>query len=163
MQQRPSSGAPPSKGPSQSPPRDAVRAGFSLSTHHVFSALVVLLVLVLQFLAPRLPHELLRFAPYKASWEATHPAVSYSNPLYKAPPVCPRPSHQPIHRPGTFNKKINRDTARSMALADQAKRVADEFGFGPDAVNKAVKEFIREMGESLATCIVSSCAWPDRT
>jgi hypothetical protein len=33
-----------------------------------------------------------------------------------------------------------------MALAEQARRVAGEFDFGPDAVNKAVKEFIREMG-----------------
>jgi hexokinase len=33
-----------------------------------------------------------------------------------------------------------------MALAEQAKRVAAEFDFGDDAVKKAVKEFIREMG-----------------
>jgi hexokinase len=33
-----------------------------------------------------------------------------------------------------------------MALAEQAKRVAAEFDFGDDAVNKAVKEFRREMG-----------------
>jgi hexokinase len=33
-----------------------------------------------------------------------------------------------------------------MALADQAKRVAAEFDFSDDAVSKAVKEFIREMG-----------------
>ncbi|KAJ4356089.1 glucokinase [Didymosphaeria variabile] len=36
-----------------------------------------------------------------------------------------------------------------MALAEQAKRVADEFNFGSDAVNKAVHEFIREMDEGL--------------
>jgi hexokinase len=33
-----------------------------------------------------------------------------------------------------------------MALAEQAKRVAAEFDFGDDAVNKAVEEFRREMG-----------------
>jgi hexokinase len=33
-----------------------------------------------------------------------------------------------------------------MALADTAKRVAAEFDFNDDAVSKAVKEFIREMG-----------------
>ncbi|KAJ4335220.1 glucokinase [Didymella glomerata] len=36
-----------------------------------------------------------------------------------------------------------------MALADQAKRVAAEFEFSDDGVNKAVKEFIREMDEGL--------------
>jgi hexokinase len=38
-----------------------------------------------------------------------------------------------------------------MTLADQAKRVAAEFNFGKDAVNKAVKEFIREMGRIKGT------------
>jgi hypothetical protein len=33
-----------------------------------------------------------------------------------------------------------------MALAEQAKRVAAEFDFSNDGLNKAVKEFIREMG-----------------
>jgi hexokinase len=33
-----------------------------------------------------------------------------------------------------------------MTLAEQAKRVAAEFDFDDNAVNKAVKEFIREMG-----------------
>ena len=33
-----------------------------------------------------------------------------------------------------------------MVLAEQAKRVAAEFDYSPDAVNKAVLEFIREMG-----------------
>jgi hexokinase len=39
-----------------------------------------------------------------------------------------------------------------MALADQAKRVAAEFAFEKDAVNKAVKEFIREMGANRSIC-----------
>ncbi|KAF1966247.1 hypothetical protein BU23DRAFT_560411 [Bimuria novae-zelandiae CBS 107.79] len=126
----------------------AGHAGFSSSTHHrVFlSALVVVLVLVFQLLAPRLPRELLRFTANQDAWD---PAISFrEHPLYKEPPVCPRPLH-PVARTGTFNKRINRDTARSMALAEQAKRVADEFNFGPDAVNKAVNEFIREMDEGL--------------
>lgn len=33
-----------------------------------------------------------------------------------------------------------------MSLAEEAKRVAAEFDFGPSDVRKAVKEFIREMG-----------------
>jgi hexokinase len=36
-----------------------------------------------------------------------------------------------------------------MTLAEQAKRVAAEFDFDDNAVNKAVKEFIREMDEGL--------------
>ncbi|KAF3008799.1 glucokinase [Curvularia kusanoi] len=36
-----------------------------------------------------------------------------------------------------------------MALAEQAKRVAAEFDFTDDGLNKAVKEFIREMDEGL--------------
>jgi hexokinase len=41
-----------------------------------------------------------------------------------------------------------------MALAEQAQRVAAEFDYSPDAVNKAVREFIREMGEScLCLCL----------
>lgn len=139
---------------SPGPRQGAVRANFSLSTHHVFSALVVLLlVLVLQFLAPRLPHELLRLTPPKDARDPILSAFSpreHPLPLHREPPVCPRPSQPPASL-GTFNKRINRDTARSMALAEQAKRVADEFSWGPDAVNKAVKEFIREMGTS-RTC-----------
>jgi hexokinase len=38
-----------------------------------------------------------------------------------------------------------------MTLADQAKRVAAEFDFDDNAVNKAVKEFIREMGRHMNT------------
>lgn len=146
---RPSAAADPTAGRSDqspSPRPGAVRAEFSLSTHRVFSALVVVLVLVLQFLAPRLPHELLRLTP---THDAHDPTVSAcyprEHPLHSEPPVCPRPSPRPAPA-GTFNQRISRDTARSMALAQQAKRVADEFSFGPDAVNRAVKEFIREMG-----------------
>jgi hexokinase len=34
-----------------------------------------------------------------------------------------------------------------MALLEKAKRVAAQFDFTPDDVRRAVKEFIREMGE----------------
>jgi len=37
-----------------------------------------------------------------------------------------------------------------MALVDAAKRVAAEFEYSPDDVRKGVKEFIREMGSSIA-------------
>lgn len=114
-----------------------------LSPHHVFGGLVLVLVLVLQLLvAPHLPHEILRFFITTPRWHVTSPADSlHATALYKSPPVCPKPKPK-IDFAGTFNT----DTVRSMALAEQAKRVAAEFDFGPDAVNKAVKEFIREMG-----------------
>jgi hexokinase len=106
---------------------------------------VLVLVLVLQLLvAPHLPHEILRFFTSTTThhWHVTSPADSpHATALYKSPPVCPKPTPK-IEFAGTFNT----DTVRSMALAEQAKRVAAEFDFGPDAVNKAVKEFIREMG-----------------
>jgi len=122
--------------------RDTARAGFALSTHHVLSALVLLFSAVL--LAPRLPHELLRFFSANDHRHATSPAASSRQPaFYKEPLVCPKPSIR-TNSAITFNT----DTERSMALAEQARRVAAEFDFGPDAVNKAVKEFIREMGMS---------------
>ncbi|KAF1991556.1 hypothetical protein K402DRAFT_388953 [Aulographum hederae CBS 113979] len=40
-------------------------------------------------------------------------------------------------------------TERSMALSDEAKKVADAFEFGDEAVRKAVTEFIRQMDEGL--------------
>ncbi len=36
-----------------------------------------------------------------------------------------------------------------MALAEEVKRMAAEFKYPADAVNKGVKEFIKQMGEGL--------------
>lgn len=132
-----------SPSPSQRPkPARRVAARLSAPPHPVLSGLVVLLVFALQLLAPRLPHEIVRFLTTKQHWHVTSPAApSGPSALLKQPPVCPRPSHS-VEFAGTFYT----DTERSMALAEQARRVAAEFDFGPDAVNKAVREFIREMG-----------------
>lgn len=120
------------------------RSRSALSSHHIFSGLVLVLVVVLQLLAPRLPLDIVRFFTTKQHWHVTSPAVSLrESPFFNDPAVCPKSSHK-VEIAGTFNK----DTERSMALAEQAKRVAAEFDFGPDAVNKAVHEFIREMGTS---------------
>jgi hexokinase len=130
---------------------DTVGVRSVLSPHHVFGGLLVLLVLVVQLLvAPHLPHDILRFFfTTKQQWHPRSPAPSLHEPiLYKAPPVCSKPA-QKVDFAGTFNT----NTARSMALAEQAKRVAAEFDFAPDAVNKAVKEFIREMGVLDKTCL----------
>ena len=126
-----------------------------MSTHGVFSVLVVLLVLAAQLLAPRLPHELLRFFKTTEHWRITSPDITPHDPvLFKNPPVCPKPQ-QHIEFKGTFYKKHK----TSMALAEQAKRVAAEFDFDSDHVNKAVKEFIREMGMFGRRC--SAIEWGD--
>ncbi|KAF2465965.1 uncharacterized protein BDR25DRAFT_294582 [Lindgomyces ingoldianus] len=117
----------------------------SLSTHHLFGVVIVLLVLTVQLLVPRLPHEILQYFSPKQHWRVTSPSVPLHSPtLHKSPPTCPRPP-QHVEFAGTFNT----DTERSMALAEQAKRVAAEFEFGQEDVRKAVKEFIREMNEGL--------------
>lgn len=131
-----------SRPPRSSSPRRRNPVHSALSTHFVLSIALAVLVLAVQFLAPHLPHELLHFFSTQQHWRVTSPDITLRNPvLLKEPPICPKPQ-QHIEFAGTFNK----DTERSMALAEQAKRVAAEFEFAADDVRKAVKEFIREMG-----------------
>lgn len=101
----------------------------------LLSVVVALLALVFYPQAPHFPREFLRF------FNDESPDITLRNPvLFAAPPTCPKPEKQ------STSNTFYTDTERSMALADQAKRVAAEFDFGPDNVRKAVKEFIREMG-----------------
>ncbi|CAO2651278.1 Nn.00g095750.m01.CDS01 [Neocucurbitaria sp. VM-36] len=132
------------------PPNSTLRrretAHFPLATHTIVSVVVVLLALIVQFFAPHFPHAVLQFFTQDQHWRVSSPGITLRNPVLfqEDPPVCPKPEQQ-VEFVGTFNTRPE----RSMALADQAKRVAAEFEFGPDAVNKAVKEFIREMDEGL--------------
>ncbi|KAF2712531.1 hypothetical protein K504DRAFT_464619 [Pleomassaria siparia CBS 279.74] len=115
-----------------------------VSARHLFSVLLVLLALGLQFIAPHLSHDILQSLTSNHHWPVT-PAFTFRNPIaYKTPPVCPKP---PPHV--EFARTFYTDTTRSMALAEQAKRVAAEFEFDKDHVQKAVKEFLREMDEGL--------------
>ncbi|KAF2017244.1 hypothetical protein BU24DRAFT_420283 [Aaosphaeria arxii CBS 175.79] len=121
------------------------------SPYRVLSAIVVVLLAILlsPLLTPRLPNILHLLGEHK-HWRVTSPAFTLRNPVvfHKTPLVGPQSRAQPqeqVEFTGTFYT----DTERSMALADQAKRVAAEFDFGPDAVRKSVKEFIREMDEGL--------------
>lgn len=108
-------------------------------THTV---VVVVGAVLLAFLAPRFPHTIREIFNGTQLWRASSPAITIRNPVvFHEPPICPKPV-QHVEFKGTFNTRPE----RSMALADQAKRVAAEFDFEQDAVNKAVKEFIREMG-----------------
>ncbi|KAF2873020.1 hypothetical protein BDV95DRAFT_593402 [Massariosphaeria phaeospora] len=131
--------------PLRSTSRSRDTASFSLSLHHAISIAVLLLVLAFQLLAPRLPHELRQYFSSKPHWRVPSPEFTLRNPvLFHEPPTCPRPD-QHVAFAGTFYT----NTERSMNLAEQAKRVAAEFEFGPGNVRKAVKEFVREMDEGL--------------
>ncbi|KAI8934502.1 hypothetical protein NX059_008204 [Plenodomus lindquistii] len=109
--------------------------------------LVVLLALVVvQFFPIPTTANILRFLTQDHT--TNRAGFTLRNPIvYPQPPTCPKP--QPIQPPLEFVGTFNTRPERSMALADQAKRVAAEFEFEKDAVNKAVKEFIREMDEGL--------------
>ncbi|KAF2499580.1 hypothetical protein BU16DRAFT_557897 [Lophium mytilinum] len=134
----------------RSRPVRIVRPRDSPAARHLFSAALLVLVLAIQLLAPRLPHEILSFfaaSPEKHVWPATPPrATSPATPALvpSSPPVCAKVEQQ-LQFSGTFYT----NTERSMALAEQAKRVAAEFEFPAEGVRAAVKEFIRELDEGL--------------
>ncbi|KAL6705532.1 glucokinase [Coniothyrium glycines] len=108
----------------------------------ILGLVVLLLALGIRFSAPYIPHlhPLFRIFGHDQA-----PGISLRNPIVlQEPPTCPKPV-QKAQFVGTFNTRPE----RSMVLAEQAKRVAAEFDFDKDAVNKAVQEFIREMDEGL--------------
>ncbi|KAH3961339.1 phosphotransferase [Parastagonospora nodorum] len=118
-------------------------AWLSLVTHTV--VVVLGFVLLAPLLAPHFPDTLHEIFDRTQHWRTSSPSVSLRNPLvFQEQQICPKPK-QHVEFKGTFNTRPE----RSMALADQAKQVAAEFDFKQDAVNKAVKEFIREMDEGL--------------
>ncbi|KAF2850882.1 hypothetical protein T440DRAFT_396113 [Plenodomus tracheiphilus IPT5] len=119
------------------------------SSRAAVGVLVLLLALAVVpfFASPQLslPTTLWRFLARDYTSSA---GITLRNPIvFQQPPVCPKPI--PIVPPVEFVGTFNTRPERSMALADQAKRVAAEFDFEKDAVNKAVQEFIREMDEGL--------------
>jgi len=104
----------------------------SLATHTVIALVGLLLAF---WLAPRFPVSVREFFI-----KTQHSSITLRNPLvFEESDISVQ---QQLEFKGTFNTRPE----RSMGLADQAKRVAAEFDFEKDAVNKAVKEFIREMG-----------------
>ncbi|KAH8708613.1 glucokinase GLK1 [Phaeosphaeriaceae sp. PMI808] len=116
----------------------------SLPTHFVVLVLIVLLALCIpQY--PRFAQPIHRFLHSNQLWSPSSPPTALRKPvILDETQICPKPE-QNVEFKGTFNTRPE----RSMALADQAKRVAAEFDFGKDEVSKAVKEFIREMDEGL--------------
>ncbi|KAI4638317.1 hypothetical protein J4E93_010117 [Alternaria ventricosa] len=138
---RPNKATRPLQSPTQSARPDRPRPTRSpFATHTVVTVLVLLLALGTGFFAPHFSNAVLRTVINKQV-----PSFTLRNPIVlQEPSTCPKPEQQ-VEFVGTFNTQYK----RSMTLADQAKRVAAEFDFDDNAVNKAVKEFIREMDEGL--------------
>jgi len=138
---RPNKATRPLQSPTQSARPDRPRPTRSpFATHTVVTVLVLLLALGTGFFAPHFSNAVLRTVINKQV-----PSFTLRNPIVlQEPSICPKPEQQ-VEFVGTFNTQYK----RSMTLADQAKRVAAEFDFDDNAVNKAVKEFIREMDEGL--------------
>ena len=98
--------------------------------------LFLLLAALLQLVLPRLQHLLDPRPP-------------------TPPPSCPSPTTNPFlqdlycrvptERPGSLYS----NSPRSMALASAAERVAAEFEYSKEDVNRGVAEFIRQMDEGL--------------
>jgi len=104
---------------------------------------LVLFVLLLQFLLPYFQHQITPFL------FRSHPDPP--------PPSCPSPTYNPFiqdlycrvppqHTPGSLYSP----SPHSMALAQAAQRVAAEFEYNKQDVNRGVKEFIRQMDEGLS-------------
>lgn len=138
---RPNKATRPLQSPTQSARPDRPRPTRSpFATHTVVTVLVLLLALGTGFFAPHFSNAVLRTVINKQV-----PSFTLRNPIVlQEPSICPKPEQQ-VEFVGTFNTPHK----RSMTLKDQAKRVAAEFDFDDNAVNKAVKEFIREMDEGL--------------
>ncbi|KAI6864656.1 putative glucokinase [Hortaea werneckii] len=104
-------------------------------------AVLLLLVLILQlFLLPRLPPHLQLFRPPPPARPTSCPTVPAFNPFVQEL-YCRVPQHTP--------SALYRQSPHSMALAAAAERVAAEFEYTKQDVQKGVKEFMRQMDEGL--------------
>ncbi|RMX83039.1 hypothetical protein D0868_15723, partial [Hortaea werneckii] len=104
-------------------------------------AVLLLLVLILQlFVLPRLPPHLQLFRPPPPARPTSCPTVPAFNPFVQEL-YCRVPQHTP--------SALYRQSPHSMALAAAAERVAAEFEYTKQDVQKGVKEFMRQMDEGL--------------
>ncbi|KAK6428578.1 glucokinase [Oleoguttula sp. CCFEE 5521] len=105
--------------------------------------LLLVLVLLAQFLLPHLPlsyqNLFLRSYPKPAPLSCP-PAPTYN------PFIQDLYCRVPVYKPSSIYNK----SPRSMALAAAAQRVALEFEYSAQDVNRGVYEFIREMDEGLS-------------
>lgn len=110
--------------------KPASRPSFTVVQFISFS--ILLAVVAVQFIF--LPSQNRLSAPsYQFSTESKSPASIVLDNL-----TCKKPL--------PFSDQSAPSTLHKMSLAEAAKRVAAEFEYGPEALNKGVKEFIREMG-----------------
>lgn len=132
------------------------RLSFLTSQQPLYLFLLLLLVLVLpQFFFPHLPFRLAILRSPQDKLVGLLPAAQVCSP---PPPavnpfldslICPQPQ---IEQPGT----LYNDAPRTMGLAQEASRVAQEFEYSAQDVNKGVKEFIRQMSRS---CVQLQRRW----
>lgn len=66
------------------------------------------------------------------------------SPLYSEPLTSPRIDSLPCANPQAFLDQL--PICKMSVVLQAAKSVAAEFEYGTEALNKGVKEFIREMG-----------------
>jgi hexokinase len=95
------------------------------------------IVLVIQFIIPQIRsgNEVFGgdYTPARSASAYSPTVVLSQDAVCKSPPLFP------------FEGKQSR--IHKMGLLEEAKKVAAEFEYPPEAVNAGVKEFLREMGE----------------
>ena len=115
-----------------------------VSKFQILSALVLLLVLAAQFLFhDNAPSDLtFNEDPYLSPFgESVYRQEAYFDQLEPGTECKPKnvfSSEQPYSKAPT-----------NMALVEEVKRMVAEFEYGPEEMNKGVKEFIRQMNEGL--------------
>lgn len=104
--------------------------------------LLLIAVLLAQYLLPHLPipYQDLFLRTYPTPTPASCPPVPTYNPFVQEL-YC----RVPTHTPGSIYNR----SPRSMSLAQAAERVAAEFEYKKEDVNRGVKEFIRQMDQGL--------------
>jgi hypothetical protein len=113
-----------------------------VSNLHVLSAILLFIVLLFQLLGSRNISTDFVFNPEFSSFgDSIRRQEAYYNQL--EPGTLCRPK-------SIFDPELPYSKApTNMALHEEAKRMAAEFDYPTDEVNKGVKEFIREMKEGL--------------
>jgi len=118
----------------------SVSRSFPFRSAHLIPLVLVVFVFVLQYLFPRLQLGSIQDSRH------TPPRPAFCPPPARHPflddLICPR---QPDESPGTLRNPV----PRKMGLVEEARRIAGQFEYTSEDVNKGVKEFIRQMDEGL--------------
>jgi hypothetical protein len=113
-----------------------------VSNLHVLSAAVLFVVLLFQLLgSPNIPADFAFNQEYSPFGDSVRRQEAYYDQLEPGTQCRPK---------SIFNPELPYSKApTNMALHEEAKRMAAEFDYTTDQVNKTVKEFIRQMEEGL--------------